>query len=145
LGQQFENKSIRKRYQAIVIGQPTAKEGQIHEKIDNKIAITNFSLVRTVLSLKTGQLSLLNLFPITGRTHQLRIHLSNQGMPILGDPLYTKEAPLLKGKGLFLCAVEIDFNHPINGEALNFTIQPPAKFEYRLQQEARRWQKRQGI
>jgi len=87
---------------------------------------------------------LLNLYPLTGRTHQLRIHLSNLGHSILGDKLYHHDAPLLKGKGLFLAAVELTFEHPTSGQALNFMLDAPEKFAYRLGQEKRRWVARQG-
>ena len=50
----------------------------------------------------------------TGRTHQLRIHMSELGHPILGDQLYGKEGFILRGRGLFLCAVELNFPHPIS-------------------------------
>ena len=141
LGKQFENRTIQKRYQAIIIGQLANKKGTIKEKIEGKSAITKFEVIKSVPSLKTKYLSLLNLYPLTGRTHQLRIHLSNLGHPILGDKLYHKTAPLLKGKGLFLCAVELTFLHPFTGKKMNFKIKPPNKFEYRLAQEERRWEK----
>ncbi len=142
LSQQFENKTIRKRYQAVVIGQLAGEKGQINEDIEGKMAITKYEVLQVTPSLKTQYLSLLNLYPLTGRTHQLRIHLSNLGHPILGDKLYHQDQPLLKGKGLFLCAVELTFEHPVSKESMNFNIDPPNKFEYRLSQEKRRFESR---
>lgn len=139
LSQQFEHKTIQKRYQAIVIGELTVEKGQISAAIEGKFARTNYEVVKTVASLKTGFLSLVNLYPLTGRTHQIRIHLSELGHPILGDKLYHQDKPLLKGKGLFLCAIELTFTHPINEKPMNFKIAPPNKFAYRLLQEERRW------
>lgn len=144
LSRQFENKSIQKRYQAIVFGQLTPSKGVIEENIDNKKAITKYEVVKTIPSLKTGYLSLLNLYPKTGRTHQLRIHLETLGHSILGDKLYGKNVPLLKGKGLFLCAVELTFTHPKSEEVLNFQINPPNKFALRLAQEERRFNRRRS-
>lgn len=139
LSQQFADKTIQKRYQAVVFGQLIEPKGMIEEKIEGKTAITSYEVVQVVPSLKTDYLSLLNLYPKTGRTHQLRIHLSNLGHPILGDKLYHKDFPLLKGKGLFLCAVELTFTHPKTQEQMNFCISPPNKFTLRLAQEKRRF------
>lgn len=139
LSQQFEQKMIQKRYQAIVIGKPITLKGKIEKAIDGKIALTQYEVLQTVPSLKTNFLSLLNLYPLTGRTHQLRIHLANLGHPILGDKLYHGEQPLLQGKGLFLCAVELSFLHPIHKKDMRFCIESPPKFNYRLAQEERRW------
>jgi len=139
LSQQFATKTIQKRYQAIVIGQVLPTEGMIDKKIEEKEAITKYEVEQTALSLKTGHLSLVNLYPLTGRTHQLRIHLAHLGHPILGDKLYHQDSPLLKGKGLFLAAVELTFEHPTSREMMNFKIAAPPKFNYRLEQEERRW------
>lgn len=139
LSEQFKNKTIQKRYQAVVIGQLSQEVGLITKKIEDKEAVTKYEVVQTVPSLKTGYLSLLNLYPLTGRTHQLRIHLADLGHPILGDKLYHQTAPLLKGKGLFLSALELTFTHPLNSQLMNFKIAAPAKFVYRLEQEERRW------
>jgi len=144
LSQQFEKKTIQKRYQAVVIGQLVKQKGLITTKIDNKEAITKYEVIQTVPSLKTGHLSLLNLYPLTGRTHQLRIHSSNLGHPILGDKLYHQEMPLLKGKGLFLAAVELTFEHPVSGQVMNYKLNAPEKFAYRLRQEERRWVTQNG-
>ena len=144
LSQQFEKKTIQKRYQAVVMGKIIPTTGMIDVKIEDKAAHTKYEVLQTVPSLKAAHLSLVNLYPLTGRTHQLRIHLAHLGHPILGDKLYHQDKPLLTGKGLFLAAVELTFEHPISGEVLNFTIDAPAKFGYRLGQEQRRWSMRKG-
>ena len=79
--------------------------------------------------------------PKTGRTHQLRIHLSSIGFPIVGDKLYGDEGNILEGKGLFLAALALEFKHPITGEVLNLDIEIPHKFNSLLEREARRWEK----
>ena len=139
LSEQFENKTIQKRYQAVVMGEIAPVAGMIDVKIENKEALTKYEVLQTVASLKVTHLSLVNLYPLTGRTHQLRIHLAHLGHPILGDKLYHQDKPLLTGKGLFLAAVELTFEHPISGEVMNFEIDAPTKFTYRLAQEQRRW------
>jgi 23S rRNA pseudouridine955/2504/2580 synthase len=90
----FKEQLIQKRYLAIVVGQPKAKAGVIkapvHKKehsepIGQKAAITEYR----VLAKSTANLSLLELIPKTGRTHQLRIHCAiNLECPILGDGKY---------------------------------------------------------
>ena len=140
LSQQFENKTIQKRYQAVVIGKLAADKGKIEQAIEGKIAVTKYEVKQISPSLKTQHLSLLDLYPLTGRTHQLRIHLANLGHPILGDKLYHGTHPLLQGKGLFLCAVELSFEHPLNKKKMNFCMEAPNKFSYRMEQEKRRWE-----
>jgi RluA family pseudouridine synthase len=137
LSKQFAEKTIRKRYQAIVIGQ-LPENGQIDLPIDNKPSLTEFQTIRVVPSLKNEFLTFVNLYPITGRTHQLRKHLAALNHPILGDKLYGKEGLILWKKGLFLCAVELDFIHPKTQERMNILIEPPKKFEIILEREERR-------
>lgn len=140
LGKQFEQRLVHKQYQAVVIG-ATPKTGSIDIPIDGKSASTQYELITQVRSLKNEYLSLLNLFPITGRTHQLRIHLAEIGFPILGDKLYGKEGFILKGKGLFLSAVGIKFMHPTTGEKKEFAIPMPQKFNAFMEGEQRRWER----
>ena len=142
LSQQFEAKAISKKYQAIVIGDINM-EGVLENPINGKPSFTHFKKIKTVPSLKNEWLSLVDLFPKTGRTHQLRIHLSNFGFPILGDALYGKEGLILKHKGLFLCAVELNFSHPKTGEKVKVKINVPQKYRTLLRREERRWQKYQ--
>jgi RluA family pseudouridine synthase len=140
LGQQFESKSIQKKYATIVIGK-TPENGVIDFEIDGLIAITDYKRNSFVPSLKNEFLSLLELSPKTGRTHQIRIHLSKLGFPIMGDKLYGKEDEVLKGKGLFLSAIGLELNHPITNELLKIEIPLPHKFTSLLERENRRWEK----
>lgn len=140
ISQQFEAKTILKKYQAIVIGDIN-EEGVLEKPVDGKTALTYFKKIKSVPSLKNEWLSFIDLFPQTGRTHQLRIHLSGFGFPILGDALYGKEGLILKHKGLFLCAVELNFSHPKTGERVGVKINAPQKYETLLRREERRWKK----
>jgi len=140
LGKQFEERRIKKSYKAIVIGKVN-NEGVITERINDKEAITSFKLITHERSLYTEWLSLVKIFPETGRTHQIRIHMEKIGHPVLGDIKYGKENKLLKGKGLFLCAVGLMLHHPKSNESLSFSIDIPYKFKRRLQTEQRRWEK----
>lgn len=142
LGSMLEKKKIRKTYQAIVMGRPPAS-GSLDSPVNGQQAYTDFRLLKTVPSLKSGSLSLLELEPHTGRTHQLRIQLSDAGFPILGDPLYGSPGAILKGKGLFLCAVALRLEHPGSKAPLEVSIPAPKKFESRLQGEQARWERYQ--
>lgn len=142
LGQFFEEKRIQKKYRAVCIGKLPA-EGSIDTPIEKKTSRSLFQTIRTVPSLKNEYLTLVELVPETGRTHQLRIHLSSLGCPILGDELYGKPGLILKGKGLFLAAIGLEFRHPRSGQACQIKIPQPAKFDKRLDRELNMWEKKQ--
>lgn len=139
LHQQFERQEISKIYQAIVIGK-TVKKGEIHLAVAEKEAFTSYETIQTVPSLQNDFLSHVKLFPTTGRTHQLRIHLASIHHPIVGDQLHGKVAENYK-KGLFLCATSIQFTHPTTKEQCSFCIEPPNKYQSFLAREKRRFLK----
>lgn len=140
LGRMLENKSIEKRYRAILQG--TIKEnGTIDSAISKKNAVSKFEVVENITTLKDTSLSLVNFYPITGRTHQLRIHASSIGHPIVGDKLYKNDTAMKTDKGLFLCAVEVQFIHPVTKVLLKVEIDQPAKFDSYLEREKRRVEK----
>lgn len=101
LMRQFEEGSVVKHYLAVVTGRPCPANGTINLPIGpvkdalvprfgidstrGKAAVTHYETVRTL----TDQLTLLELTPETGRTHQLRVHMAAIGYPIAGDALYT--------------------------------------------------------
>ena len=126
---------IQKTYHALVFGGPEEDSGTIDAPIarrelpsllryvsqDGKPSRTEF----TVLERKDG-ITKLALRPITGRTHQLRVHCSYMGYPILGDPQYGSEASLALSAELgftsqLLCAKSLRFPHPITGEMMALT------------------------
>ncbi len=129
LHKQFANHEIKKRYVAILDGVPkcTAK-GNINLPIapdphdsprqivtpTGKPAETHYEIVQV----KEGK-TLINLYPRTGRTHQLRIHCAHRqglGIPILGDKLYGHPT----SERMFLHAAQISFKHPITGQRMMF-------------------------
>jgi 23S rRNA pseudouridine1911/1915/1917 synthase len=138
LGQAFESKTILKKYQAVIIGK-TNNSGEINTDVDDKSSQSHYKLIDSVPSLKNEFLSLIELEPKTGRTHQLRIHCASINHPILGDKLYGDEGMILKNKGLFLCATTISFNHPYSLQDLTFSTPTPHKFLKRMDNEKRRF------
>jgi len=141
LSKQFENREIKKQYQAIVMGE-IAEKGIINEPLLGLEALTMFERVQSFPSLKNEKLSLINAFPETGRTHQIRLHMKHIGHPILGDTLHGPPAEQnLSGKGIFLCSTGLQFCHPHTQELLHFTLPTPAKFQSLIEREQRRWEK----
>lgn len=140
LGNQFANRTIKKRYRAVVIGNLQEK-GIIEMEINGKGAKTSFQLVNKLRSIRNNFLSMVDLYPETGRTHQLRIHMAGIGMPILGDKMYGTEGEILRGKGLFLCATELQFIHPKSQKQMNIVIDEPYKFGRFMEMEQKRWEK----
>jgi RluA family pseudouridine synthase len=140
LGQQFEERTIHKRYCAVVMGKLEAK-GRVEESINECPATSDYIPVQTVPSLRSGHITLVDLYPITGRTHQLRIHMARIGHPIVGDQKYGSQGNVLKGKGLFLAAVELRFPHPVTQQEMTLSVDLPPKFGALLQREQTRWDK----
>ena len=123
---------ITKLYHATVFGTPEADEGIIDAPIrrrplpsllryvspDGKHSRTRFRVLQ-----RSGETTLLELQPLTGRTHQLRLHCAHMGLPILGDPQYgTPESCAFSEKqgltGQLLCAKMLEFTHPITGSPI---------------------------
>ena len=123
---------FRKTYHALVSGAPPAQSGvcdlpiarvdggSLLRKIDpdGKPSVTEYR----ILAQQDG-MSLLELHPITGRTHQLRLHCLAMGCPMIGDPQYctaesTARSEALGLHGQQLCAVELTLPHPMTGEIL---------------------------
>lgn len=119
---------LKKTYHALVLGAPPEREGVIDAPIarrplpsllryvseEGKPSKTEYKVLENF-----DGYSRLELRPITGRTHQLRVHCAYMGFPILGDPQYGNEKAkaLCKG-GQRLCAKTLEFTHPITGKPL---------------------------
>lgn len=134
LGKMLENRTISKTYLAVVQNKLEGK-GLLNTSIDGKQCLSSYKSLLTQTSKKNGYLSVVELSPITGRTHQLRIHLSRLGFPIVGDKLYGDSNNLLKHKGLFLAAVSLSFEHPILNKKVVAKIEQPLKFNALLKRE----------
>jgi len=142
LGNMLESRKIQKIYHAVCIGD-TPEFGEMNVPVENKESHSSFRKIRCSDSIHSGKLSLLELKPHTGRTHQLRIHCAHEGFPIAGDLLYgdRKNTPL--HKGLFLTATGISFLHPITGEQVTIEIPVPHKFERYLENEQKMFERYQ--
>lgn len=132
----FEERRIEKVYVAIVKGEMES-QGTIDHTIEGKVAQTEFKLLSQTRSVKSGTLSMIELKPKTGRTHQLRIHCSAIGHPILGDKLYDDPKRTISHKGLFLAAVRLKFIHPVTHNMLEVNISSPDKFRTLMEREER--------
>lgn len=138
MGKQFQEKTIRKRYKAVVIGKVINSKGEIHSPIDKKPSHTQFELIKSSRAVVYDYLSLVNLYPVTGRTHQLRIHMSELGHPVVGDKYYNRNFDVLEGKGLLLCSDRVWFNHPVSGQEMEVGIEIPNKFRKLMEREEAR-------
>ena len=123
---------VKKTYHALVYGGPTEDSGTIDAPIarrplpsllryvnpEGKPSVTEWQILK-----RDEKLCKLALRPVTGRTHQLRVHCAYMGFPILGDPQYgSPESQAYSAElGLthqMLCARKLEFFHPLTGEAL---------------------------
>ena len=128
LQQQFEQRTVKKRYCALLDGIPEKKEGEIrlpliadlNDRPRQKVDFENGKEAHTfykVVEARDGQ-ALVHFYPITGRTHQLRVHCAHPNglnIPIVGDELYGTRA-----QRLYLHAEYLEFTHPVSGKSVCF-------------------------
>lgn len=138
---QFEKHLVEKTYHAILNGSPKwldkitkfplrANVGNKHRTVvDNRNGVRAETRFRI---LKQNQLSALaEAMPMTGRTHQIRVHAYALGYPLLGDILYSApETDIISRAALH--AYSLSFDHPTSNERLTFTAPYPADFEKAL-------------
>lgn len=145
---QFQARAVHKEYLVLVVGRIAQGEGKIEAPLDtrqrlsgrvrvgtkkDRYAVTAYQVVQNY-----RKVTLLCMRPLTGRTHQIRVHLRAIGRPILGDPIYgnrrwnrwaVKRLGLLRP---FLHAAKLSFKHPRDGERLTFTAPLTSELEQAL-------------
>ena len=137
---QFQDRNTFKVYEAVVYGTLPCPQGQINLPIrcdwpnrprqeihhEGKQALTNWQLVgHEVKGPNNVQCSRILLIPHTGRSHQLRIHMSATGFPIIGDYFYSKGAAFNAAMRLNLHAKSLLLSHPVTGQRMRFESLAP--------------------
>ena len=134
---------LQKTYHALTFGGPAEDRGTIDAPIarkplpsllreireDGKPSVTEYEVLE-----RNGMLCKLKLRPITGRTHQLRLHCAHMGFPIVGDPQYaTEESRAFSDnfgiKTQLLCAKTLEFTHPVTGKRLTVISKMDARLD----------------
>jgi len=161
LALQFERRTIQKEYWAIVEGRiqldgdvidaPIAQHPRIKDKyivsgLRTEAELSSQAITRYEVAERFAGFTLVRLFPKTGRTHQLRVHMSYIGHPILGDPMYgghlitraqltgdpgEPEVPLIERQALH--ALQISFLHPIREQPMTLHAPLPDDFRRALE------------
>jgi len=145
LAEQFHDHTVERVYRAVVRATPGQSRGRIERRIGRhredrkrmsvrtnagREAVTNWQVEERY---PARGAALLEVRPETGRTHQIRVHLSASGLPIWGDPVYgkaravTAKAPVLTRPALH--AAVLGFRHPTRGEFLRFETRLPPDLE----------------
>jgi tRNA pseudouridine32 synthase/23S rRNA pseudouridine746 synthase len=137
LSSAFATRQVEKRYLAVVAGRPPSTCGEIdlpvaadwpnrpRQKVDRLAGKPSLTRYRVLSHDPAGNTSRLALWPETGRTHQLRVHLQALGHPIVGDVLYGSAALADKAERLLLHADHLAFVHPASGRAMCFSSPAP--------------------
>ena len=138
LSEQLKNHEIKKTYIALVrgvvkennatINMPIGRSKKDRKKMDvdknGKEAITHFKVLK-----RYKDCTLLEINIETGRTHQIRVHLSHIGYPIIGDEVYSNGKNKWNIVGQCLHAKSLDFKHPITGKNMHIEAPIPEYFE----------------
>ena len=136
LSRLFREHRVKKRYAAVVAGKVELTAGEVSlpiaadwpnrplRKIDAELGKPSLTRYRLLAHDADADAGRVELEPVTGRTHQLRVHMAAIGHPILGDALYGGEARGRAGR-LLLHARMLSFVHPLSGELLTLVCEPP--------------------
>ena len=144
LNEAFASRTIEKHYEAVVDGvmSPPPDTGpDLWQEINLPIALDWPNRPMRVIDTQLGKpsqtrwqvlsvdpaagTSRLRLMPLTGRSHQLRVHLMAIRHPILGDTLYASTTVAAKSHRLLLHATELELTHPVSGQPMRFVSRAP--------------------
>ncbi|PIR42655.1 RluA family pseudouridine synthase [candidate division WWE3 bacterium CG_4_9_14_0_2_um_filter_35_11] len=147
LQDQFKSREVHKVYTTLVYGliddfkegesleidAPIARNPKNRQRFavveSGKPAVTKIKLMKIIKSKNDGDFSLLECYPRTGRTHQIRVHLTALGNAVVGDFLYSGRTRSKRDRHMFtrqfLHASKIEFKHPVSGEVLKLESKLP--------------------
>lgn len=141
---QFKERTIKKRYVALVEGQitpasalidaPLGRDPKQRKKMsvipENSSDTSREAQTRYETAVTYDEFTLVNCYPITGRTHQIRVHLAYIGYPIVCDHIYGRRKPSFPSlKRHFLHAAQITFKRPSDEEEMTFTSELPPELQ----------------
>ena len=139
LAEQLKEHSVKREYRAIAYGRFKESEGRIDLPIgrdsndrkkmtvtykNSKNAVTNYRVIEEL-----NGYSYISCVLETGRTHQIRVHMSHLGHPLAGDDVYGPKKVITALNGQCLHAKTLGFAHPVTGEYMEFDSELPAYFE----------------
>ena len=139
LSRQIREGTFEKRYLAVVHGKPEEDAGQLHDLLgrDKARKMTYVAeapgkgIQEAVLSYRvlnqTGEFSRVEIKLHTGRTHQIRVQFASRGMPLVGERKYSTLGDPCE---IALWSSSLTFRHPVTGEAMTFTQQPPEEYPW---------------
>jgi len=136
LNQQFQHRTVGKEYIADVWGRLAQQEGKIElplrcdwpnrprQMVDHELGKPSLTLYETVANPR-AEFDRVLLKPVTGRSHQLRVHLAEIGHPILGCEFYAHAQAQQASERLHLHATRLSFSHPLTNKLMTFTSEAP--------------------
>jgi 23S rRNA pseudouridine1911/1915/1917 synthase len=134
----LQDRTVVREYTALVMGHPRSSEGTVDAPIGRdrnsrtrmsirtdtpRHAVTHFEVIETL-----ADATLLRVRLETGRTHQIRVHLAEVGLPVAGDPVYGKAGAWSLTRQ-FLHAARLSFQHPVTGELIDLSSPLPEDLE----------------
>ncbi len=137
LSRAFQEREVEKQYTAVIAGALESEAGEVdlplicdwpnrpRQKVDHSVgkpSLTRYQHLSYDAALDATRVT---LSPVTGRSHQLRVHMLSLGHPILGDPLYAPPEVKAKASRLQLHANNMVIQHPVSGELLQLCSEPP--------------------